>query len=57
MLALGLESRGRFKVENSFITHRSAGTGGIDSLSNPDDRRKLVKFLLSIDASTEPVNP
>jgi hypothetical protein len=44
-------------LSDRFIQHRSAGTGGIDSLSNPEDRRKLVKFLLSIDASTEPVNP
>jgi YVTN family beta-propeller protein len=42
---------------DKFITHRSAGTGGIDGLTNPDDRAKLVKFLLSIDASTEPINP
>lgn len=40
-----------------FITHRSAGTGGVDGLTNPDDRRKLIKFLQSIDASTEPVAP
>lgn len=40
-----------------FIAHRAAGIGGIDGLSNPEDRRKLVKFLLSIDASTEPINP
>jgi hypothetical protein len=40
-----------------FIAHRAAGTGGIDGLTNPDDRRKLVKFLLSIDAATEPINP
>jgi YVTN family beta-propeller protein len=40
-----------------FIAHRSAGTGGIDGLTNPEDRRKLIKFLLSIDASTEPINP
>lgn len=40
-----------------FIAHRSAGTGGIDGLSNPEDRRKLVKFLLSIDSSSEPINP
>jgi YVTN family beta-propeller protein len=40
---------------DKFIAHRSAGTGGIDGLSNPEDRRKLVKFLLSIDASTEPI--
>lgn len=40
-----------------FVTHRAAGTGGIDGLTNPDDRRKLIKFLQSIDASTEPVAP
>ena len=43
-------------IGDQFIAHRSAGTGGIDGLTNPEDRRKLVKFLLSIDASTEPVN-
>jgi len=42
-------------LSDRFITHRSAGTGGIDGLTNPDDRRKLVKFLLSIDAATEPI--
>jgi len=36
------------------VTHRSAGTGGIDTLSNPADRQQLVKFLLSIDANTVP---
>lgn len=44
-------------LSDRFIVHRSAGTGGIDGLSNPEDRRKLVKFLLSIDGSTEPINP
>lgn len=44
-------------IGDLFITHRSAGTGGIDGLTNPEDRRKLVKFLLSIDETTEPVNP
>ena len=34
------------------VTHRSAGTGGVDTLSNPADRQQLVKFLLSIDANT-----
>ena len=34
------------------VTHRSAGTGGIDILSDPKDRRALVKFLKSIDAET-----
>jgi YVTN family beta-propeller protein len=34
------------------VPHRSAGTGGVDTLSSPADRARLVKFLLSIDAST-----
>lgn len=37
------------------VTHRSAGTSGVDVLSNPADRAKIVRFLLSIDASTAPV--
>jgi mono/diheme cytochrome c family protein len=37
------------------VPHRSAGTGGVDALSNPADRAKLVDFLLSIDATTTPV--
>ena len=41
---------------DKFIAHRGAGTGGVDGLQNPEDRRKLVKFLLSIDAATEPIN-
>ncbi len=44
-------------LSDRFIQHRSAGTGGIDSLTDPESRRKLVKFLLSIDGSTEPINP
>lgn len=39
------------------VVHRSAGTGGVDTLSNAADRAKLARFLLSIDASTTPVNP
>ncbi len=37
------------------VTHRSAGTGGVDTLSNPADRLRLVRFLLSIDAPTSTV--
>lgn len=44
-------------LSDQFAQHRAAGTGGIDGLTNPDDIRKLVKFLISIDASTEPINP
>jgi YVTN family beta-propeller protein len=36
------------------VTHRSAGTGGVDTLSNPADRQQLVTFLLSIDSQTVP---
>ena len=36
------------------VTHRSAGTGGVDTLTNAADRAKIVKFLLSIDATTAP---
>ena len=39
------------------VTHRSAGTGGVDTLTNPADRAKVVKFLLSIDAASAPINP
>ena len=34
------------------VTHRSAGTAGVDTLTNAEDRRKLVQFLLSIDSNT-----
>lgn len=37
------------------VTHRSAGTSGVDTLSNPSDRARIVRFLQSIDASTQPV--
>jgi YVTN family beta-propeller protein len=33
-------------------THRSAGTGGVDTLTNAADRAKVVAFLNSIDAAT-----
>ena len=36
------------------VTHRSAGTAGLDLLSDPDDREELVRFLKSIDAATPP---
>ena len=37
--------------------HRSAGTGGVDGLTNAAQRAQLIRFLLSIDASTVPINP
>ncbi len=36
-------------------THRNAG--GTDVIDDPAARTTLVKFLISIDASTEPINP
>ena len=36
------------------VTHRSAGTGGVDMLANPADRASLVRFLKSIDRTTPP---
>jgi hypothetical protein len=38
------------------VTHRSAGTGGVDTLANSSDRARVARFLLSIDAATVPVN-
>jgi hypothetical protein len=37
------------------VTHRASGTGGVDTLSNPSDRAKIVKFLRSIDAASQPI--
>jgi cytochrome c peroxidase len=34
------------------VQHRSLGTRGTDTLTNPADRAKLAKFVGSIDAST-----
>ena len=36
------------------VVHRSAGTGGVDTLTNATDRARIVKFLQSIDAATVP---
>lgn len=35
-------------------THRSAGSNGVDTLTNANDRKHLVRFLKSIDRGTEP---
>jgi len=39
------------------VTHRSAGTGGVDTLAAAADRAKVVRFLESIDANTAPIAP
>jgi YVTN family beta-propeller protein len=37
------------------VTHRSAGTGGVDTLTNAADRAKVAQFIESIDAATPPI--
>jgi hypothetical protein len=37
------------------VTHRSSGTGGVDTLSSALDRANVVRFLLSIDAASAPI--
>ena len=37
------------------VTHRSAGSNGIDLLAGEDQRRQLIRFILSIDAATTPI--
>ncbi len=37
------------------VTHRSAGTAGVDILTNPADRAKIATFLRSIDSATAPI--
>lgn len=39
----------------SNVTHRSAGSSGADLLAGEAQRRQLVRFLLSIDGSTPPI--
>jgi YVTN family beta-propeller protein len=34
------------------VKHRSAGTGGVDTLNAPGQRKKLVRFLKTIDITT-----
>jgi CxxC motif-containing protein (DUF1111 family) len=36
------------------VTHRSAGTGGVDTLTNAQNRANVVTFLKSIDDKTQP---
>ena len=35
------------------VTHRSAGSGGVDTLTNASDRAEVVRFLRSIDRDTK----
>jgi len=37
------------------VTHRSAGTAGVDTLTSAADRAKVVAFITSIDAASVPI--
>jgi len=39
------------------VPHRSSGNGGVDGLQSAAQRAQLIRFLLSIDGATEPINP
>lgn len=39
----------------SNVTHRSAGTNGVDLLTGEAQRRQLIRFLLSIDGTSPPI--
>jgi YVTN family beta-propeller protein len=39
------------------VEHRSSGKNGVDPLGDPERRRQLIKFLLSIDGNTPPIQP
>lgn len=39
------------------VAHRTSGTQGRDTLIDESSRRQLIRFLLSIDASTPPIDP
>jgi hypothetical protein len=39
----------------SNVTHRSAGSNGVDLLTGESQRRQLIRFLLSIDGASAPI--
>jgi uncharacterized protein (TIGR03437 family) len=39
------------------VAHRSAGTPGTDTLQSATQRAQVIKFIQSIDASTQPIAP
>jgi uncharacterized protein (TIGR03437 family) len=39
------------------VAHRSDGNGGVDGLQSAAQRAQLIKFLLSIDGTTVPIQP
>lgn len=39
------------------VAHRAAGTSGVDTLTDANKRRQLIRFMLSIDAKTPVIAP
>jgi len=39
------------------VAHRAAGTKGVDTLTDAEQRRKLIRFPLSIDGNSQPIAP
>ncbi len=39
------------------VAHRAAGTKGVDTLTDAEQRRKLIRFILSIDGNSQPIAP
>ena len=52
---LALDAAGELLAVVNRVQHRSAGTGGVHTLTNAADRQKIVSFLSSIDAATPPI--
>jgi uncharacterized protein (TIGR03437 family) len=39
------------------VAHRASGTGGVDTLTDANKRRQLIRFIQSIDAATPVIQP
>jgi cytochrome c peroxidase len=39
------------------VAHRASGTSGVDTLTDPNQRAQIIKYILSIDAFSTPIPP
>lgn len=39
------------------VAHRASGTNGVDTLTDPNQRAQIIKYILSIDAFSTPIPP
>lgn len=39
------------------VAHRASGTGGVDTLTDANKRRQLIRFIQSIDAASQVIQP